>query len=240
MSKLKTHGITQGTPREILLGAGAYYKNLKYVEGTGWQGTILGATQGGGKVSITPEYMTIEVDGATVKVKGLEKKVGETANMEINLLEIKESHLVEVLHMEEDTTKSVPGYKVYKSKRDIGEDDYFDNIAFVGTLTSGEQVIIIFENGIIEGALELEPKNKEVSVFTATVECTASFEQDDLEHLPYYIYYPQAVDTTVYTQEQLEAKTIEQIRSIAAQRGYTITQSVKADIIAEFLEQQNG
>lgn len=245
MNKLKTHGITKGTPKEILLGAGAYYKNLKYEELTGWTGTVLGATQGGGKLSITPEYLTIEVDGATVKVKGLEKKVGETANMEINLLEIKESHLVEVLHMEEDTTKTVPGYKIYRSKRDIGDDDYFDNIAFVGTLTSGEQVIIIFENGIIEGALELEPKNKEVSVFTATIECTASFEQDDLEHLPYYIYYPQeqteeeTVDNTVYTQEELEGKTVDDIKGIAEQRGYTITKTLKAEIITEFLEQQN-
>ena len=165
--------------------------------------------------------------------------------MEINLLEIKESHLVEVLHMEEDTTKTVPGYKIYRSKRDIGDDDYFDNIAFVGTLTSGEQVIIIFENGIIEGALELEPKNKEVSVFTATIECTASFEQDDLEHLPYYIYYPQeqteeeTVDNTVYTQEELEGKTVDDIKGIAEQRGYTITKTLKAEIITEFLEQQN-
>lgn len=240
MEKLKTHGITAGTPKELLLGAGAYYKDLKYVEGTGWSGTILGATQGGGKVSITPEYLTIEADGATVKVKGLEQKVGEVANMEINLLEIKESHLVDALHMEEDTSKTIPGYKVYRSKRNIGDEDYFDNIAFVGTLTSGEQIIIIFENGIIEGALELEPKNKEVSVFKATVECTASFEQDDLEHLPYYIYYPQEIDSTIYTQEQLENKTIEQIREIATQRGYTITQTVKAEIITEFLEQQNS
>ena len=209
MSKLKTHGITEGTPKEILLGAGAYYKNLKYEEGTSWSGTILGATQGGGKVSITPEYLTIEADGATVKVKGLEKKVGETASMEINLLEIKESHLVEVLHMEEDTSKTVEGYKIYKSKRDIGDDDYFDNIAFVGTLTSGEQVIIIFENGIIEGALELEPKNKEVSVFTATVECTASFEQDDLEHLPYYIYYPQASDSEDIEETNLDTQSLQ-------------------------------
>ena len=239
MDKLKTHGITKGTPKELLLGAGAYYKNLKYVEGKGWEGIILGATQGGGKVSITPEYVSIEVDGATVKVKDLEQKVGEVANMEINLLEIKESHLVDALHMEEDTEKSIPGYKVYKSKRNIAADDYFDNIAFVGTLTSGQLIIIIFENGIIEGALELEPKNKEVSVFKATVECTASFEQDDLEHLPYYIYYPQSVDTDVYTQEQLESITIEEIKAIASGRGYTITKTVKAEIITEFLEQQN-
>ena len=174
MGKLKTHGITQGTPKEILLGAGAYYKNLKYTEGKGWDGMILGATQGGGKVSIAPEYLTIEADGATVKVRGLEKKVGETASMEINLLEIKESHLIEVLHMEEDTSKKVPGYKVYKSKRDIGDDDYFENIAFVGTLTSGEQVIIIFENDQIKAiavAREYEitktVKNEIISEFLA-------------------------------------------------------------------------
>lgn len=236
---LKKHGITKATSKEILLGAGTYYKGLKYVAGTGWQGTILGATQGGGKVSITGEYMTVEADGATVKVKGLERKVGETATMEINLLEMKEGHLVDVLHMEEDTTKTIPGYKVYKTKANIGDTDYLENIAFVGFLTSGEAVIIIFENGIIEGALEIEPKNKEVSVFTATVECTADIEQDDLEHLPVYIYYPQ-VDDTVYTQEQLEAMTIEQIKAIATARGYTITETTKANIITEFLTQQNS
>lgn len=42
-----------------------------------------------------------------------------------------------------------------------------------------------------------------------------------------------------YTQEQLESMTIAQIRELAAERGYTITSSLKADIIAEFLEQQN-
>lgn len=234
MEKLKTHGITENTPKEILLGAGAYYKNLKYdykltkdnkvvtskkyytksdntyteVETPtdsdistyyelGWDGVILGATTGGGKVSITPEYMTIEVDGATVKVKKLEKKVGETANMEINLIEFKEDNFVQALHMVEDTTKKVEGYKIYKSVRDIDDSAYFDNVAFVGTLTSGEQVIIIFENAIIEGAMELEPKNKEVSSMKVTAECTASFEQDDLEHLPYYIYFPQSEEVGV-------------------------------------------
>ena len=44
---------------------------------------------------------------------------------------------------------------------------------------------------------------------------------------------------TTYTQEQLEEMTIAQIRELAAERGYTITSSLKADIIAEFLEQQN-
>ena len=195
MSGLKTHGITANTPKEILLGAGAYYKNLKYAEGTGWTGKILGATSGGGKVTIEPEYMDIEVDGATVKVKGLTKKVAEVATMEVNLLELNEANITQALHMKEDTETVVEGYRVYKSVRDISDEDYFDNVAFVGTLTSGKQVIIIFENALLTGAMELEPKNKEVSTFTITAECTASFEQDDLEHLPYIIYYPEADET---------------------------------------------
>lgn len=32
--------------------------------------------------------------------------------------------------------------------------------------------------------------------------------------------------------------TIAQIKSLAAERGYSITKTLKADIIAEFLEQQ--
>ena len=45
--------------------------------------------------------------------------------------------------------------------------------------------------------MELEPKNKEVSSMKVTAECTASFEQDDLEHLPYYIYFPQSEEVGV-------------------------------------------
>jgi hypothetical protein len=44
----------------------------------------------------------------------------------------------------------------------------------------------------------------------------------------------------LYTQSELEAMTIAKIEAIATERGYTITQSLKADIIAEFLTQQNG
>ncbi len=192
---LKTHGITANTPKELLLGAGAYYKNLKYEEGTGWDGEILAATSGGGKVTIEPEFLDVEADGATVKVKGLTLKVGEVATMEVNLLEFKEDNLIKALHMVEDTSVNVEGYKCYTSTRSIADTDYFENVAFVGTLTSGQQVIIIFENALLTGSMELEPKNKEVSTMTITAECMATFEQDDLEHLPYKIYYPQATET---------------------------------------------
>lgn len=43
-----------------------------------------------------------------------------------------------------------------------------------------------------------------------------------------------------FTQSELNAMTISEIESIATARSYTITETLKADIIAEFLEQQNA
>lgn len=43
-----------------------------------------------------------------------------------------------------------------------------------------------------------------------------------------------------YTQEELEALTIAQIKALAGELGFTITATKKADIIAQFLEQQGA
>lgn len=43
-----------------------------------------------------------------------------------------------------------------------------------------------------------------------------------------------------YAQAELEALTIDQIKAIAEAKGYTITKTVKAEIIAEFLAAQNA
>ena len=40
------------------------------------------------------------------------------------------------------------------------------------------------------------------------------------------------------SEDELNALTIAQIRAIAEEKGYTITATRKADMIAEFLEQQ--
>lgn len=41
-----------------------------------------------------------------------------------------------------------------------------------------------------------------------------------------------------YTQADLEAMSIASIKDLASGLGYTITKTLKAEIIAEFLEQQ--
>lgn len=45
---------------------------------------------------------------------------------------------------------------------------------------------------------------------------------------------------TIYTADDLGAMSIPKIKALAAELGYSITKTLKADIIGEFLTQQNG
>ena len=200
---LQTHGITQETPKNLMLGAGTFHKNLKSnpdlitpENPQGWTSEILGTTSGGGSLNITPEYYKPDVDGATVAIKGLVFKVGEEATMGANVAEFSPKLFVDTLHLREDTGNSVPGYKKFVSTPRIGEEDFLDNVAFVGTLTSGEQIIVIFNNAICTGAMELSPENSTISTYEITFECTATFEQLSLDYLPYEIYYPERATNT--------------------------------------------
>ena len=96
------------------------------------------------------------MDEASVPVKGAKIKVAETATMESNMTEFSEGVIKDSLHLEEDTTASITGYKKYISKRSISNDDYLENIAYVGTLVSGKQIIVILPNAICTSALELQ------------------------------------------------------------------------------------
>ena len=51
---------------------------------------------------------------------------------------------------------------------------------------------------------------------------------------------PETAEEEIYTQADLEALTIAQIKELAEDKGITITKTRKAEIIAEFLAQQGG
>ena len=85
-------GITAGTPSKLLFGAGVYFQGVTYSETTAptedeVKTAIIGATQEGGTLTITPEFFAPELDGATVAVMELQNKVGETAQMDVSFVE---------------------------------------------------------------------------------------------------------------------------------------------------------
>lgn len=190
MSIMGKHGVNTATPENILLGAGTYHRDLKFADGT-WAGTCIGATSGGGKVSIAGEYKDIELDGALVLVKGLTVKTGGTASIEASMAEINGENIKLATNFTEGESDA-EGYALYVDKPNIDEGDYIENFGFVGKTANGKKdIIIIFEYALCKSALEIEGKNKENAVLKVVLDAYAE-NAGDLDTLPVKIYYPEA------------------------------------------------
>lgn len=188
----KMSGVTESTPKNIMLGAGTLYKNLTYSTNT-WSGTVIGATAGGTKLTITPEILDIEVDGVLVKAKGLAQKIGETATIETNMVEMTKDWIKSTV-IGKDGTSSDSRFDVIESNSKISDTDYITNFGYVGFMTDGTPIVIIFDYALCTSGLEAEGKNKENAVFPATFECYADLAEGVTDTLPYHIYIakPQA------------------------------------------------
>ena len=188
--ELKSSGIRPETPKNIMLGAGTIHKGLT-LEGGKWNfaASLIGATSGGSKFSIVPEYMDIEVDGALVKVKGLQQKVGETATMEVNFVEMTQELLEMCVVGDAKASDTFEGYTEITSRARIQESDYIENLAYVGKKTDGTPIIVIFDHAICTSGLEVEGKNKEAGIFKGVFECVAALTPE-ADTLPWRILYP--------------------------------------------------
>lgn len=197
-------GATSATPKSIVFGAGTIHKGLKY-EGSKWNfaDSLVGATSGGSKVSITPEITKVEVDGVYVNTKELSMKTGGTATMEVNFIELtKEILLAATLGESATATGMDTRFDLIEDKADIVSSDYWENIAFVGKTMDGRNIIAILDNALCTSGFESDNKSKEGTVGTYTFECYAELDGDG-ETLPWHFYYP---NSTYTTQSQADAK----------------------------------
>lgn len=192
-SEIKSSGITSKTPGNILLGAGTIHKGLKYDQTKktwNFAESLIGATQGGNKLSIKPEITQIEVDGAWVPVKQLDVKQGGSASLEINLVELS-TDILKYVVIGQEAVNAPDGYTVIEDKSKIEKGDYLDNIAFIGKRIDGVPIIVILDNALCTSGLELEGKDKDASVTTYTFESRQDIS-GDLTTIPYHIYFPKA------------------------------------------------
>ena len=189
-SEFKSSGITANTPKTVMLGAGTIHKGLTF-ESDAWnfEDSLICATSGGSKLSIVPEFYDVPVDGALVKVKGLTVKVGETATLEINPIELTPEILKMAVIGDEAVSTTATGYSEIKSRAIVNEGDYVKNLGYVGKTIEGKPIIIIFDNALCTSGLELEGKNKEAAVPKFTFECFADLTPE-ADTLPWHIYYP--------------------------------------------------
>lgn len=189
-SEFKVSGVTENTPKSIMLGAGTLYKNLTYNAASAsnkWSGDIIGATSGGTKLTITPELLDIDIDGVLVKTKGLVAKTGETATIETNMVELTKDWIKSIV-IGKDGESADNRFNVIESDAHITDDSYIENFGYVGFMTDGTPIIVIFDYALCTSGMEAEGKNKEAAVLPATFECYANLTDGQTDTLPYHIY----------------------------------------------------
>ncbi len=183
-------GITAGTPAKIPFGAGVYFQGVSYdekVAPTEEQilAGIIGATQDGGTVTITPEFFSPELDGKLVAVAELQEKVGEEAKIETSFAELSPELAAKMLiGAVSDSTDG--NYDVITSA-ELGAGHFYEGFGYYGTLLDGRPFIIIFKNALCTSGFPVEGKNKINSVFKGTFECQSDIEYSTTK-LPYAIF----------------------------------------------------
>lgn len=201
---LQTTGYTESTPQHYWVDAGAVYKNLKYnKEKKEWEGSLLGATSDGNKVSIEQEYRKIEVDGVFVEAVGQKVLKGSKAGMEINVKEITAENIRlaingSVRKLDTESTEGPEGYTVVEGKGKLEDSDYLENLALVGTMSGTEQpIIVVLDNALCTSGLDTETKDDDEAVLKMKFEAHASAKQVADRKLPARIYFPPIKEKTV-------------------------------------------
>lgn len=202
-------GITTGTPARIAFGAGVFFQGVEYDEKvapteTEIKAAILGATQEGGKITITPEFFAPDLDGALVAVKELQQKVGETATLETSLVELSAEYIAHsVIGEINDSTDN--NYDVITSS-DLRSGHFYTGFGYYGELLDGRPFICIFKNALCTSGFATESKNKENSKFTGTFECQSDIAYG-VDKLPYALFIRKASGWTSVQAEDIDKRS---------------------------------
>ena len=183
---LQTTGFNQNTAKNLLLDAGAVYKNFNKETMTG---TLLGATQGGNSFSFKPNVRNIPIDGVKSEhVKGLSVIDSWEVSLTTNLLEITKDTLALALAGSEIESHD-ENYDSIKAKNYLDLADYIDNVAFVGRLSgSDDPVIVIVYNALNTEGLEVQLADASEGKLPITFHGHLALDQ--LDNPPFEILYP--------------------------------------------------
>lgn len=187
-------GITSGTPAKIAFGAGVFFQGVTYSETVApteeaIKAAIIGATQEGGKLTITPEFFAPDLDGALVAVKELQQKVGETATLETSMVELSAEYMAHSVigEINDSTDKN---YDVVTSS-ELRSGHFYEGFGYYGELLDGRPIICLFKNALCTSGFATESKNKENTKFTGTFECQSDITYG-VEKLPYALFLRKA------------------------------------------------
>jgi len=189
----KYTGFTSGTPEKLLLDAGAFLKN--FVPGTDTYesakaaGKVIGATGGGGAFSAVPTLRSIPLDGVSEDTKGLKVIDDWKVTLSANVKEVSREN-IEIALITGSSVDGTTGYKKITANSDIVDENYIDNITWVGRLSGSlKPVIIVVKNALAVNGLSINMADKGEATIALTF--NGHFEQDDA-NAPFEIHYPDA------------------------------------------------
>ncbi|WMJ78481.1 MULTISPECIES: hypothetical protein [unclassified Sedimentibacter] len=189
---MKYSGITDKTADNLLLDAGAFFKN--FIVGTDTfesavtANKLIGATQGGGSFSAIPTIRKIDVDGTMGVRKGLQHIDEWVVTISANVKEISQD-TIKIALGSGDVVDGPNNYKKITANHQIRLTDYIDNITWVGKLSGSEMpVIIVVKNALATSGLTLNVADKAEAVIAMTF--TGHFTNNDPLVPPFEIYYP--------------------------------------------------
>lgn len=188
---LKTTGFNANTGKNLLLDAGAIYKNF---DKTLLTGTLIGATQGGNTLTAKPNMRNIAIDGVKSEyVKGLTVIDSWEISLATNLLEITKDTLGLALGVTTSASHDEK-YDSIKASNYILDTSYLENIAYVGKISgSNDPVIIILYNALSTEGLSLNMQDASEGKIPVTF--MAHLDSDNLDNPPFEILYPKVAVT---------------------------------------------
>ncbi len=200
-------GITSGTPAKILFGAGVYFQGVDYDEKVApteeaIRAAIIGATQEGGTLTITPEFFAPELDGALVAIKELQNKVGETAQMEVSFAEytpeLASKMVIGAVNESTDGEYDVVTSDILRAGH------FYSGFGYYGEYMDGRPMIVLFKNALCTSGQTNDNKNKTNSVFKGTIACHSDIEYGTTK-LPYAIFIRKKEGWTPVNADELSA-----------------------------------
>lgn len=191
-----TTGYNPQTKDHLHLNAGAIFKNFEVgvdtYESARASGKLIGATQGGNEFKAVAEVRQIEIDGLPGRAKGAEVIDSWEVSQMANFVETTPDIITMALGAATIDSDTNGTYHIIKGKNNIEDEDYIDNITYIGTISGSERPVIIQTlNALSTDGLDIKTEDKKEGVIAATF--YGHYEDDgsgNIDSPPYIIYYP--------------------------------------------------
>lgn len=261
------NGFTKETPQNMQLDAGAFFKNFKVGQDTyktaKAAGKLLCATSGGGECSIKASYLKTIIDGVPERTKGLLSVDDFEIYIKTTAVDVTSDILIAAIGAASlSDSDNVPGgYDCIKGKYEIDdENDFIENITWIGNLVGSEQPIIIqIYNAFDEDGLSFKVADKDNGKVDLTFygyhDSEVVANNDELEP-PFAIFRPHignepataqngnvTIDGVTYSIEDLEAMTEQELYELLIEVDPSTeltAESPKSALIAAIVAAQNN